>query len=613
VAAGPPAARCTLYKNGDRNTAVEVSDMRLSWELPVAALVIGLAFSGLSMRAAEPEGTEQIWEGILKVRPGVELRLVFRASKRAGGELVATLDSPDQGATGLKLSSVILDESRLAFVLEPSAAKFDGKLNAAKTEASGTWVQGGGSLELTFQKKERATPEPKIVGREQIWEGKLPVGAGLEFRFVLHLGKSESGELLGKLDSPDEGHRGLKLSAIKLDDKQLAFDLGVSEAKYEGKLNAAKTEAAGTWSQRGIKLPLTFKKTDKATEVRRPQTPKPPFPYQVHDVTYRNEPAGVTLAGTLTAPDGPGPFPAVILISGSGAQDRDETLLQHKPFFVLADALTRRGVAVLRVDDRGVGGSTGNVARSTSEDFAGDVLAGIAYLKHRPEIDAKKIGLIGHSEGGLIAPMVAARSGDVAFIVMIAGTGLPGDEILFLQGRLIAKVLGVDAKGIDRLHEFQRKLFEIIKSETDPKKAAARMGEATKQRLSELSDAERKTFGDTSGLVDALVKQLESPWFRFFLSFDPRPTLTLVRCPVLALNGEKDLQVPPKENLSEIQKALKQGGNVHVTVKELAGLNHLLQTCTTGSVAEYAAIEETIAPAALKVIGDWVTEQVTHR
>jgi pimeloyl-ACP methyl ester carboxylesterase len=581
--------------------------------VPAAVVAIGLAFWGSGARADEPKANEQIWEGTLKVRPGVELRLVFRATQRTGSELVATLDSPDHGATNLKLSSVVLDESRLAFVFEAAAAKFEGKLNAARSEASGTWTQGGGSFELTFVKKDKVTPEPKIVGNEQVWEGKLPVGAGLEFRFVLHLGKSENGELLGKLDSLDEGHKGLKLSSIKLDDTQLAFELPVSAAKYEGKLNAAKSEATGTWSQRGIKIPLTFKKTDKVTEVRRPQTPKPPFPYQVENVSYRNEPAGVTLAGTLTAPRGPGPFPAVILISGSGAQDRDETLLQHKPFFVLADALTRRGIAVLRVDDRGVGGSTGSASGSTSEDFAGDVLAGIAYLKARRDIDAKKIGLIGHSEGGLIAPMVAARSGDVAFIVLLAGTGLPGEEIMYMQGRLIAKVLGASEKEIEWNHQLQKRLIDIIKSETDPNKAAARMREALKKQISELPEDERKRAGETSRLAEAQLKLAESAWFRFFLSFDPRPTLAEVRCPALALNGEKDLQVPPKENLREIEKALKQGGNAHVAVKELPGLNHLFQTCTTGSVAEYAVIEETIAPSALKVIGDWVFEQVTGR
>jgi uncharacterized protein len=303
----------------------------------------------------------------------------------------------------------------------------------------------------------------------------------------------------------------------------------------------------------------------------------------------------------------------VILISGSGAQDRDETIFQHKPFLILADVLTRRGIAVLRVDDRGVGGSTGSVVKSTSEDFAGDVLAGIAFLKSRADINAKKIGLIGHSEGGLIAPLVAARSSDVAFIVMMAGTGLPGAEISYLQGRLIGKAMGVDDKELVKQEEIQRRLFDIIKTETDHAKVRARVLEVTKKMVSELPEDERKRAGNIDSLVDSQIKTLESPWTRFFLTFDPRPTLAKVRCPVLALNGDKDLQVPPKENLAEIRKALEQAGNTQVTTKELPGLNHLFQTCKSGTVAEYALIEETIAPAALKVIGDWVVEQVRSR
>ena len=234
----------------------------------------------------------------------------------------------------------------------------------------------------------------------------------------MHVGKTAEGKLTAKMDSPDQGARGLKVDTIALDKTALSFEMKALLGKYEGKLNAEGTEAAGTWTQAGNSFPLTLKKTDKATELRRPQTPRAPFPYKAVEVSYPNKTGGVTLAGTLTEPEGPGPFPALILISGSGPQDRDETLFEHKPFLVLADTLTRRGIAVLRVDDRGVGGSTGSLSSSTSDDFAGDVLAGIAFLKTRGEINPKRVGLMGHSEGGIIAPMVAARSPDVAFIVL---------------------------------------------------------------------------------------------------------------------------------------------------------------------------------------------------
>ncbi len=584
---------------------------------PIVGLFFILILLGSAGRAddakADEKGKEQFWEGTLKVSPAVELRLLIHATESEKGEITATLDSPDEGFEGLKLSSVAIDPSRFVFELKVSAAKFEGKMNAGATEATGTWTQRGVALPLAFVKKDGPPPVPKIVGPEQLWEGKLSVQAGIDLRLAIHLQKTDAGRLVGTFDSLDQGQNGIKLSSATLDKTRLAFELKLAGVQYEGKLNAEGTEAAGTFSQGSAKLPLTFKKTDKLSVIARPQTPKPPFPYKVESVTYRNVPGGVTLAGTVTEPHGSGPFPAVILISGSGAQDRDETIFQHKPFFVLADALTRRGVAVLRVDDRGVGGSTGVTSTSTSEDFAGDVRAGIAFLKTRPDIDGRRIGLIGHSEGGLIAPLVAAGSSDAAFIVLMAGTGLPGDQILVMQGQLISKVMGADKKELEKQKNMQSRLFEILRTETDQKKAALAMRQEVKKLMSELPAEDRQKLGDIDAMVDAEVKKVESPWFRFFLSFDPRPTLAKVKCPVLALNGDKDLQVPPKENLAEIEKALKQAGNTHVTVKELPGLNHLFQTCKTGSVAEYGVIEETLAPAALKVIGDWVIEQAKSR
>ena len=317
---------------------------------------------------------------------------------------------------------------------------------------------------------------------EQAWEGKLSIGAGLSLRIVVHVGKTAEGKLTAKMDSPDQGAKGLKVDTITLDKTTLSFEMKALMGRYEGKLNADGTEAAGTWTQAGNSLPLTLKKTDKATELRRPQTPKAPFPYKAVEVSYPNKTGGVTLAGTLTEPEGPGPFPALILISGSGAQDRDETLFEHKPFLVLADALTRRGVAVLRVDDRGVGGSTGSLSASTSDDFAGDVLAGIAFLKTRSEINPKRVGLMGHSEGGIIAPMVAARSPDVAFIVLLAGTGLPGEEIIYLQGQAILKAMGADEKALKLQLDLQKRLFEVVKTEKDQKGCKPRCATWPRQR-----------------------------------------------------------------------------------------------------------------------------------
>jgi uncharacterized protein len=316
----------------------------------------------------------------------------------------------------------------------------------------------------------------------------------------------------------------------------------------------------------------------------------------------------------LTVPSGAGPFPAVVLITGSGAQDRDESLLGHKPFLVLADALGRRGVAVLRVDDRGVGGSTGSTKTSTSEDFAGDVLAGLNFLTGRQEIDGKKLGLIGHSEGGIIAPIAAARSKDVAFIVLMAGTGVPGSQILEAQLQLILKAGGSSESERKTERDVQKRLIDIVTHEKDEKVAKAKLATAVKEIRAAMSDSEKKALADNPGaLSEAAMDALNNAWFRFFLTYDPRPRLRTVRCPVLAINGEKDLQVPAKENLAEIEKALKAGGNRHVKTVELPGLNHLFQPCKTGSPSEYGAIETTIAPEALKTIGDWVLEQTGAR
>jgi fermentation-respiration switch protein FrsA (DUF1100 family) len=235
---------------------------------------------------------------------------------------------------------------------------------------------------------------------------------------------------------------------------------------------------------------------------------------------------------------------------------------------------------------------------STSEDFTGDVLAEIAALKRRSDIDSKRIGLIGHSEGGLIAPLVASRSGDVAFIVLMAGTGLPGEEVMYQQGALLTKAMGGDDEALKRQRDTQRRVFDIIKAEPDPQAAAEKIRAA-------LKDAGAKEGAATESQVGLGA----SPWLRFFLAYDPRPALAKVRCPVLALNGEKDLQVAPRENLDAIAAALRSGGNTRFEVEVFPGLNHLFQTCKTGQVSEYGTIEETFAPAALNRIGDWVVQQ----
>ncbi|MCL6590850.1 MAG: alpha/beta fold hydrolase [Firmicutes bacterium] len=352
---------------------------------------------------------------------------------------------------------------------------------------------------------------------------------------------------------------------------------------------------------------LYFKASQsQVTPPKRPQIPLKPYPYDEKEVTYENTKTGVKLAGTLTLPRGMGKFPAALLISGSGQQDRDETIMGHKPFLILADYLTRRGIAVLRVDDQGEGGSTGDPATATSEDFAVDVLAGIEFLKKQSKINAQKIGLIGHSEGGIIAPMAALKSKNVAFIVLMASPGLPGDQVLATQLAAALKAAGKSAAAIASRQELQTSIFAVVKQEKDNAVAEGKLRDILNKYLGSLSGEEKKQLGDPEAFIKQQIQTVLLPWMRFYLSYDPRPALRKVKCPVLAINGAKDFQVIPKENLAAIRDALKQGGNPDFQTKELPGLNHLLQTCQTGLPDEYYKIKETIAPIALKTIGDWI-------
>ena len=446
---------------------------------------------------------------------------------------------------------------------------------------------------------------------EGIWQGTLKAGA-IELRIVFKLSQGPEGILSATMDSPDQGAKDIPVDEVIFENGNLRLEIKVAMGVFEGKLRDDNLSIEGEWKQSGQSFPLVLERVDEVVELLRPQEPKKPYPYQEEEVVYENKKAAIKLAGTLTIPGQEGPFPAVLLISGSGPQDRDETLLGHRPFLVLADYLTHRGIAVLRVDDRGIGESTGDFAQATSEDFASDVLAGLEYLKSREEINPKQIGLIGHSEGGIIAPMVAVQSSDVAFIILMAGTGLTGEDILYLQTELIARAEGVSDEVIAKNLSLQEQMFTIVKEEKDSISAEKRLRTILEDAISELelSEKERQT---AEAKAEAQIKSILSPWFRYFLTYDPSPTLTKVKCPVLAINGEKDLQVPPKENLAAIEEALKAGGNNSYTIKELSGLNHLFQTAETGSLSEYAKIEETISPTALKIMSDWILEQTEDK
>jgi fermentation-respiration switch protein FrsA (DUF1100 family) len=405
------------------------------------------------------------------------------------------------------------------------------------------------------------------------------------------------------MDSPDQGMKGLLASAVKREGASLRLEADKLNGVYEGTIAPDKSSIDGNWTQAGNTLALILRpvKDEAALEPKRPQNPVKPYPYRDEDVTYENKIQNVTLAATLTIPQGKGPFPAVVLITGSGPQDRDETLLGHKPFLVLSDYLTRHGIAVLRADDRGTAKSTGDFKTATTADFATDTEAGIAYLKTRPEVDPHKIGLIGHSEGAVIAPMIAARNPDVAFIVMMAGTGVPGDQVLVAQGEAIAVTSGTKPEEAAKHAAKEKEMLALIEAERVP---SEKDDAALEKQLRE------KMAGDVpEAQISLQIKQLTSPWFRYFLTYDPAVALRRVTCAVLVLNGEKDKQVLPQQNLAPIRQALEQANNKHFEVDELPGLNHLFQTANTGSPTEYAQIEETMSPVALEKMATWIAKQ----
>jgi len=467
-------------------------------------------------------------------------------------------------------------------------------------------------LNLTYLNAD-PSPQPKPESKSVVgtWQGTLKVGA-VELRLAFKIKKKADDSLTATLDSIDQGAKDIPVDTVTWKDPDLKMELKKIGGAFEGKANKDYSQIEGKWTQSGGTWPLTIKRVEKATELNRPQEPKKPYPYTVEEVAYENPRAGVKLAGTLTIPKGEGPFPAVLLIAGSGPQNRNEEVLGHKVFLVLADYLTRRSFVVLRSDKRGVGKSTGNYAEATSADFADDALAGVEYLKTRKEVDPHKIGLVGHSEGGIVAPMVASRSKDVAFIVLMAGTGVSGEEILYRQGQDVLKSMGVDANGVAQHRVLLQRMFQVLKETQDSKAAEKKMRDVLAQEIAKLSEEDKKKAEAQKSIVERQVQLIVSSWMRYFLTFDPQASLVLVHCPVLAINGAKDVQVAADVNLPAIEKALRAGGNSDVTVRELPNLNHLFQTSKTGAVSEYAQIEETMSPIALTLMGDWIESRATR-
>jgi dienelactone hydrolase len=437
------------------------------------------------------------------------------------------------------------------------------------------------------------------------WMGKLSVNT-LQLRLGVNLSVDNNGKIITLLDSPDQNAYGIKTDTTIISGDNITIKAKKLMAIYEGTIVQGDSLINGKWSQGGQTFDLNLKKMLAPVVLKRPQEPKPPFPYKSEDVTFLNEKANIELAGTLTTPEGKGPFPAVVLITGSGQQNRNEALMGHKPFLVIADYLTRNGIAVLRYDDRGTAKSKGVFATSTTYDFADDAEAGLTWLRKQPLIDPKHVGLAGHSEGGLIAPIVASRNKNVNFIILLAGPGINGEDIIMAQSEIISQKSGEKPEEIKKSLTLNKELFDIVKKEPDNEKAK----EACKKLLVDafnndktLSDAERQA---QIKAIDSKIDPVVSPWFRAFLVLEPKDYLTKTKCPVLALNGTKDVQVPYKVDLDAIDKYLKLAGNKNYTIMKIEGVNHLFQHADTGLPSEYGNIEETFAPEALKAMSDFI-------
>ncbi len=436
------------------------------------------------------------------------------------------------------------------------------------------------------------------------WNGNLEVQAGRKMLFIFQISKT-NGNLKTAIAIPSQGVKDFISKSTTFENGMLIIDASNLGFKYIGKWNATSNTIEGTFQEGINAVPLVLTK-DAVEEVRlnRPQEPIKPYPYYEEEVTFHNEEDNVILAGTLSLPKPTSKKPpVVVLISGSGPQDRNQSFATHKTFLVLSDYLTRNGIAVLRYDDRGFGESTGNFAEGTTADFAADVLSAIAYLKKRQDIDVNKIGLIGHSEGAIISPMVANQSNDVAFIVMLGGTGTAGKEVSLTQA------LDYRNFPVPDENKYEAYVKEAIEIASSNKETAIVRKELTNYyQNSELLTSLLPSNVAKDEFIENLVASRTTPWIRYFYNYNPGSEIKKIKIPALALYGSKDTQVPPKYHLQPVKEALEASKSKKHEVILLEGLNHLFQESKTGLISEYTQIEQTFAPKAMATISSWILQ-----
>ncbi len=588
--------------------------------LPTAA-VAQKTSDGLPAARASAEAFAGSWVGAPKGdKEGREL--VLHIAPDGAGGFALTYDAPGQAA-GASAPATFVGH-RITISLAPGVV-YTGTLAAAGDKIAGQsrWGAEGNVTPVTFVRaagRSRSTEMPDPAGLAGGWGGALDMGA-FRLPVVVHL-TYDGAAYAATFDSPDQGVLGLPAEAAVVRTADGAADslvvtVAVAGGVLAGRVAAGRDSIAASWTQGGQSLPLALTREGAVFERRRPQEPHPPFPYTTEEVTFAGG-EGVTLAGTVTRPPGDGPFPAVVLVSGSGQQDRDETVMGHKPFAVVADHLARRGILALRYDDRGVGGSMPgpDLASATSADFADDARGAVAFLAARPDVSA--VGVVGHSEGGMIAPMVAGQTDAVDFVMLLAGPSVRGDAIIARQGVLIAQSAGMSAAGAEGLEAptlaALGRVVAVPLREPFPDSVRAALQADFYAMTTGMSPEDRAASGLAGGpeadsvYAAGMAERLALPWMRYFFAYDPQPALRALRVPALALFGEKDLQVPPAQSEGPMREALAASASPRWAVEVFDGLNHLFQTAPTGAINEYAEIEETISPAVLERVAEWVLD-----
>ncbi len=430
------------------------------------------------------------------------------------------------------------------------------------------------------------------------WNGNLEV-QGFSLNVIFHITESE-GIYAITLDVPQQGVKGIPAESTTLNGRELLVKIPVIQAEYKAEITN-DTVISGAFSQGGASFPLSLKKQpgNPVVEVKA-NLPANVDAYTSKEVKFRNDRAGITLAGTLTYPKNKTNCPAVILLTGSGPQDRDETILEQKPFLRIADYLSSKGVAVLRFDDRGTALSEGDFKNATVYDFVTDALSAFRFLSGEEGIDKNRIGFIGHSEGANLGLMAAAENKMVAFTAMLGGISIPGDTLLRLQAYSMAKASGMSEPDLVKDNRMRNRIFNIIKNEPDQDQVSKDIAVVIDEEMSNIPESDRKKA------ADAFIQSSLSPWMRAFLAYDPAPYFRSVNCPVLVLYGNKDLQAPAPENTEALKKIIS--GKNNFTLRVLPGLNHMFQDAQTGLVSEYYNLEKPMMnDEMLLVLQDWIT------